>query len=64
MKEVGTNVRDARVERGLSYRELSRRSGVAISCIYTTETGKTEPTYRTLRKIAEALEVPLQRLVA
>jgi DNA-binding Xre family transcriptional regulator len=56
---IGTRVMQIRVQKGMSQRELSQRSGIAGSYLSRIENRHLEPRPKTLRKIAEALEVPL-----
>jgi transcriptional regulator with XRE-family HTH domain len=49
-------LRELRVRRLLSTRELARKAGVSTSTIYTIETGKTVPRLSVVRKLSEALE--------
>ncbi len=51
------SVRRMRREKGLSQRELADLAGVGQDSISGIETGKHEPHPRTLRKLAEALDV-------
>jgi transcriptional regulator with XRE-family HTH domain len=62
---VGRNVRAARAEQLLSQRELAERSGVAKITIATLELGKSaRPRRRTVEKIADALDVPVEDLLS
>jgi transcriptional regulator with XRE-family HTH domain len=56
---IGTRVMQIRNQKGISQRELSRRSGIAGSYLSRIENRHLEPRPKTLRKIAEALGVPL-----
>jgi DNA-binding Xre family transcriptional regulator len=56
---IGTRVMQIRSQKGISQRQLSQRSGIAGSYISRIENRHLEPRPKTLRKIAEALEVPL-----
>lgn len=56
---IGTRVMQLRNHKNISQRELSQRSGIAISYLSRIENRHLEPRPKTLRKIAEALEVPL-----
>jgi DNA-binding Xre family transcriptional regulator len=56
---IGTRVMQIRNQKGISQRELSQRSGIAGSYLSRIENRHLEPRPKTLRKIAEALEVPL-----
>jgi transcriptional regulator with XRE-family HTH domain len=55
------NLRRLRLERFLSQAELGRRSGVHAITITRLEAGRTAPSTRTVRALAEALDVaPLE----
>jgi len=56
---IGTRVMQIRNQKGISQRELSQRSGIAGSYLSRIENRHLEPRPKTLRKIAEALGVPL-----
>lgn len=58
MPELGKKLREIRLNKGLSGRELSQRSGVARSLISQLETGKRLSTgIDTIRRLAQALEI-------
>lgn len=46
----------------LSIRELSEKSGVSASTITELEQDRTAPQPRTIRKLAEALDIPPEQL--
>ena len=54
---IGTRVMQIRTQKGISQRELSRRSGLAGSYLSRIENRHLEPRPKTLRKIAAALGV-------
>ena len=56
---IGTRVMQIRNQKGISQRELSQRSGIAGSYLSRIENRHLEPRPKTLRKIADALGVPL-----
>lgn len=56
---IGTRVMQIRNQKGVSQRELSERCGIAGSYLSRIENRHLEPRPKTLRKIADALEVPL-----
>lgn len=56
---IGTRVMQIRTQKGISQRELSRRSGLAGSYLSRIENRHLEPRPKTLRKIAVALGVPM-----
>ena len=51
------NLKKARLESGLSQKELSENIGVAKSTYSLYESGKREPNVNTIKKIASALNV-------
>lgn len=57
------NVKQLRIRKGLSQSKLAEISGVSQPCIHYMENGKKEPTIRTLRKIAKALDVSVTILL-
>ncbi len=56
---VGTRIRQLRQEGGLSQRELADQCGLTASFLSLVERGKCNPGLDSLRRIAEALNVPL-----
>ncbi len=52
-----TSLREARLDRVLSIRDLARRAQVAPSTIYLIESGRTTPRLEIMRRIAGALTV-------
>jgi transcriptional regulator with XRE-family HTH domain len=59
---LGTRILQARTQKNISQSELSRRSGIASSYLSRIENRRLEPRPKTLRKIADALGVPLAEL--
>jgi transcriptional regulator with XRE-family HTH domain len=59
---IGTRIIQARNLRDMSQRELSERSAIASSYLSRIENRRLEPRPKTLRRIAEALDVPLSEL--
>ncbi len=51
------SLREHRVERMLSQRELARRAGVTPRTLLFIELGRRHPTYRTISKLSAALRV-------
>lgn len=57
---IGEKIRKARQNSGITQKELGKRlGGLSQQQIGQWETGKANPKYETLQKIAEALEIPL-----
>jgi transcriptional regulator with XRE-family HTH domain len=60
---VGENVRQIRLSAGLSQEELAERMGVDRAYVSGLELGQRNPTIVTLWHTAEALKVPIARLL-
>lgn len=60
---VGERLRDARLARGWSTRDLAQAGAIALNTVSLIERGKVSPTVSTLQKLAAALEVPLSFFV-
>jgi transcriptional regulator with XRE-family HTH domain len=56
---IGQKIRKRRSDFNLSLRDLAKHTGLTASFISQVERGVTAPSLNSLRKIAEALEVPL-----
>jgi transcriptional regulator with XRE-family HTH domain len=61
---LGEAVRARRQELGLTQEELSLRSGLHQRWISNVETGKHNPSYGSLRKLASALDLSASALLA
>lgn len=63
--ELGKKIKELRIDKDLTARELSERSGVARSLISQLETGKRQSTgMDTISRLAKALDVPLSNFFA
>ena len=60
MKQINSNLKRLRQQRVLSLTDLARLSGVNRITINRIENGKQKPLPRTIRKLAEALQVDVQ----
>ena len=59
LNKIGNILRNRRIEKNLSIRDLSARSDVAASTISQIETGKTSPNLLTLKSLCNALDLPV-----
>ncbi len=59
---IGENVRALRLRRALTQEELGGAAGVSTAGITKIELGRRVPRPTTLRKIADALRVPVEQL--
>ena len=60
---IGDRLRDLRKRGLLTQRELADKSGVGVTTIIRIERNQVEPHGRTIRRLAEALEVAPEELV-
>lgn len=63
VKAMGRMLRDARRGRGLSVEALAAAAGVSSGLISQLERGHGNPAFLTLRRLAEALDLPLAHFV-
>jgi transcriptional regulator with XRE-family HTH domain len=64
LADVGKQIREARASQGLNLEQLARLTGISGPALSLIETGKRDPRLTTLKRIADALRVPLPTLVA
>ena len=62
--DAGRRIREARTEQALSLEQLARLTGISAPALSLIETGKRDPRLTTIVRIAVALRVPLEALVA
>ena len=60
---IGENLRQARTRRLLTQDELAEKAGVSQSTIANIERNNAEPQFRTIRKLAKALDVDPTQLL-
>ena len=61
---TGDMIRKCRTEKGLTQKKLGELCGIADSNIRKYESGNQNPKIETLQKIADALDIPVKRLLA
>jgi transcriptional regulator with XRE-family HTH domain len=61
--QLGQVMKERRLELGLSLRELAQMSGLTASFLSQVERDLTSPSIESLRKISEALDVPMFRFL-
>lgn len=64
MAKLGERIREAREQRGWSLEKLAGESGVTFQTAYQLEKGKREPRAFTLARIAKALGLTTDALLA
>jgi transcriptional regulator with XRE-family HTH domain/quercetin dioxygenase-like cupin family protein len=64
LEDIGSHLRVARIERGMSLREMARRIDVSPSFVSQVELGKAKPSVGTLYAIVSELELSLDELMA
>ena len=62
--DLGAAIRLERHRRGMSLATLSERSGVSFGLISGLERGRGNPSFRSIGRLAVALDVPLAKLLA
>ena len=60
MNDLSTNIKVERTRKRLTQAELAEKIGVHVCTISAIETGKQQPLFKTVRKISEALQVPIE----
>jgi transcriptional regulator with XRE-family HTH domain len=63
IKQIGRNIRKYRIKKELTQLDLAAACGFDESAIGRLENGNTNPTIKTLLKLAKALDVKLTELV-
>ncbi len=61
-REIGARVREVREGRALTQQEVARRAGLAMDAVSRIENGYRKPRPSTLQRLAEALDVAVERL--
>jgi DNA-binding response OmpR family regulator len=61
-KTIGTNIRKFRKERGLTLKQLSRRTGLSVSLLSQIERAESSASVSSLYKLSAALDVRLTEL--
>ncbi len=54
---IGENVKALRTKRLLTQEELAEKAGVSAATVVNVERNNQEPQFRTIRKLAKALDV-------
>jgi transcriptional regulator with XRE-family HTH domain len=62
-KSLGSALRRAREQRGVSQQVLAVQAGVTTATLGRLETGQSDPAWSTVRAIADALEISLRDLI-
>ena len=62
--ELGAVIRELREKRRVSQENLAHDAGVTTGTLSSIERGKSNPTWATVRAIADALEVSMGKLVS
>ena len=62
-KNIGQKIRQLRLDKGLTQKQLGDMCGIADSNIRKYETGRQNPKIDTLEKIAKALDIEITELI-
>ena len=60
---IGKTIRDVRKKKGMKLRELSQKTGISISFLSDIENGRSNPSVKRLKSIANGLETTLKYLL-
>ncbi len=63
-QNIGALIREVRLKRGLAAKDVAMLVGIAAPNYSHIENGQTSPTYKTLRRIADVLDIQLNILPA
>lgn len=63
LRHVAQRIREQRQAKGMSRRELAEAAGVSDRYVAQVESGKGNVSILVLRKLARALDVPMERLL-
>ncbi len=61
---LGRNVKELRVARGLTQQQMAKLSGMPRATWANLESGDANPTLTVLHRVASALQVPIEELIA
>jgi len=61
MKEVSSRIRELRIEKKFTLKDLSEKTGLSVSFLSQVERASSSLAITSLKKIADALEVPITR---
>ena len=61
---IGTTIRDYRLQKGMSQGDIEKRTGLLRCYLSRVENGHTVPSLETLQKIARALDLQLSQFFA
>lgn len=62
-QEIGDVLRDVRLQRGLTLRQVAQRASVALGYLSEVERGQKEASSEILASVAEALDAPLSKIL-
>ena len=63
MDNIGRIIKHERLKKSLKQYELAEKAGISNTYLSDIEVGRTTPSIKTLSKIAEALEVEIDKLL-
>jgi transcriptional regulator with XRE-family HTH domain len=63
MVHIGDRLKEIRQRKLMSQRDLAEKAGLSQNAVVQIENNRTEPHYRTLRKLVEALDIDPSDLI-
>ena len=64
MEHIGDRIKSVRKRRALTQAELAGAANLSVDTVVKLENGRHEPRPKTVRKLADALDVPVETLTA
>ncbi|MFZ2257026.1 MAG: helix-turn-helix transcriptional regulator [Clostridiaceae bacterium] len=62
MTEIGLKIKEIRVSKKISQRKLATLAGISNTYLSDIEVGRTNPSLKTMEKLAAALEIQIKDL--
>ena len=62
LMSLGKQIRKARRMANMTQQDLATKVGIVLSSIFNIERGKTDPRWSTVQKIANILNIPLDKI--
>lgn len=62
MSEIGLKIKAIRVSKKISQRKLATLAGISNTYLSDIEVGRTNPSLKTMEKLASALEIQMKEL--
>ena len=61
---LGAAIRELRTKRGVTQEDLAHDAGITVGTLSLIERGRSNPAWGTIRRIGDALDVPIDKIAA